>query len=138
MGKWADFVVIDRDVMTCDEDEIKDIQAVMTAVAGEVVYERDTSEAVVLWHGDAIDFNSALIEDGDEISVPLNDVAVTVGATVEAGDGTASVTMGDIQATVDITDVDGTAYVSATQLFEALGQSVVWNDVSRTLSTSTM
>ena len=92
----------------------------------------------MLWHGDAIDFNSALIEDGDEISVPLNDVAVTVGATVEAGDGTASVTMGDIQATVDITDVDGTAYVSATQLFEALGQSVVWNDVSRTLSTSTM
>ncbi|MBQ3403991.1 MAG: amidohydrolase family protein [Oscillospiraceae bacterium] len=138
VGKWADFVVIDRDVMTCPEDEIKDVQAVMTAVAGEVLYRRDVSEAAVLWHGDAIDFNSPLIEDGDAISVPVNDVAATIGAAVEVNDTTATVTLDDLTATLDLSNVDGTDYVSATELFEGLGQSVVWNDVSRTLSTSTL
>lgn len=37
-GKLADFVVIDRDYMTCPEEEIKDIQALMTVSGGEVVY----------------------------------------------------------------------------------------------------
>ena len=43
-GKLADFVVIDRDYMTCPEEEIKDIQALMTVSGGEVVYTKDTSE----------------------------------------------------------------------------------------------
>lgn len=39
-GKWADFVVIDRDYMTCPEMEIKDIKALLTVVGGEVLYSR--------------------------------------------------------------------------------------------------
>lgn len=39
-GKFADFVVLDRDYMTCATDEIRDIQAVTTVLGGEVVYER--------------------------------------------------------------------------------------------------
>ena len=39
-GKLADFVVIDRDLMTCPESEIKDIQPLVTVVGGETVYER--------------------------------------------------------------------------------------------------
>lgn len=39
-GKLADFVVIDRDFMTCPEEEIKDIQVLATAVGGEIVYEK--------------------------------------------------------------------------------------------------
>jgi len=38
-GKYADFVVIDRDYMSCPVDELKDINALMTVIAGEVVYE---------------------------------------------------------------------------------------------------
>lgn len=37
-GKLADFVVIDRDYMTCPDSEIKDISALMTVVGGEIVY----------------------------------------------------------------------------------------------------
>jgi predicted amidohydrolase YtcJ len=39
-GKLADFVVISKDYLTCPEDEIKDIEALMTVVDGKVVYER--------------------------------------------------------------------------------------------------
>ena len=38
-GKLADLVAIDRDFLTCPEDQIKDIQPVMTVLGGKVVYE---------------------------------------------------------------------------------------------------
>lgn len=40
VGKVADFIVVDRDVCTIPEDELKDIQVVQTYVGGELVYER--------------------------------------------------------------------------------------------------
>ena len=39
-GKWADFVVIDRDYLTCPEAEIRRIEPLMTVVGGRTVYER--------------------------------------------------------------------------------------------------
>src|SRR5947209_2302220 len=39
VGKLADLVVIDRDIMTCPEDQIKDIDPVMTVVDGRVAFE---------------------------------------------------------------------------------------------------
>jgi predicted amidohydrolase YtcJ len=38
-GKLADLVIIDRDYLTCPEDEIKDIQALQTIIGGKVVYD---------------------------------------------------------------------------------------------------
>ena len=38
-GKLADMVVIDRDILTCPEGQIKDIQPVMTILNGKVVFE---------------------------------------------------------------------------------------------------
>ena len=37
-GKYADIVVLDRDYMTCPEDEIRDIESVLTLVGGRVGY----------------------------------------------------------------------------------------------------
>lgn len=37
-GKWADFVVLDRDILTCQEQEILETKVVMTFIAGEEVY----------------------------------------------------------------------------------------------------
>ncbi len=37
-GKLADLVVIDRDYLTCPEDQIRSIEPLMTMVAGEAVY----------------------------------------------------------------------------------------------------
>jgi predicted amidohydrolase YtcJ len=39
-GKLADFVVLDRDLLTCPEDAIKDTQCLRTYLAGKLVYER--------------------------------------------------------------------------------------------------
>jgi len=33
-------VVLDRDILTCPEDQIRDIEAEMTMVGGRVVHER--------------------------------------------------------------------------------------------------
>ncbi|MBW1862155.1 MAG: amidohydrolase family protein [Deltaproteobacteria bacterium] len=38
-GKYADIVVLDRDYMTCSEEEIRDIESVLTLVGGRVGYE---------------------------------------------------------------------------------------------------
>ena len=40
VGKLADLVVIDRDFLTCPEDQMKDIQPVMTVLDGRVIFEQ--------------------------------------------------------------------------------------------------
>ena len=40
-GKYADYTVLDRDIMTCPEDEIKDTRALMTVIGGEAVFDGD-------------------------------------------------------------------------------------------------
>lgn len=39
-GKLADMIVVDRDLLTCAEEEIKDTQVLQTYLAGKQVYER--------------------------------------------------------------------------------------------------
>ena len=39
-GKLADFIVIDRDFMTCPAEEIKGIQVLETVLGGETVYKK--------------------------------------------------------------------------------------------------
>ena len=39
-GKQADFIILDRDILTCPEDEIRDIQVRATYLAGKSVFER--------------------------------------------------------------------------------------------------
>lgn len=39
-GKWADLTIIDRDIMTIDEDDILNTQVVWTMIGGEVVFEK--------------------------------------------------------------------------------------------------
>ena len=46
-GKWADFIVVDRDYFEIPENEIDDIQVIQTWVGGDLMYEKcaDTSQA---------------------------------------------------------------------------------------------
>ncbi len=43
-GKWADFIVVDRDYFEIDVSEIDDIQVMQTWVAGRKVYDRESIE----------------------------------------------------------------------------------------------
>ena len=43
-GKRADFIVIDRDILTCPVEEIKDIQVLETYLDGEQVYEQESKD----------------------------------------------------------------------------------------------
>lgn len=40
-GKLADFIVVDRDVLSIPEDELKDVRVLMTFVGGKLVYKQD-------------------------------------------------------------------------------------------------
>ena len=40
-GKYADFVVLDQDIMTVAPERVLDTQVVMTVIGGKVVYQRD-------------------------------------------------------------------------------------------------
>jgi predicted amidohydrolase YtcJ len=41
VGKLADLIVIDRDVLTCPADTIRQTRVVYTVVGGRIVYQRD-------------------------------------------------------------------------------------------------
>ncbi len=43
-GKWADFIVVDRDFIEIPDSEIDDIQVLQTWVGGDLVYERCADE----------------------------------------------------------------------------------------------
>ncbi len=40
VGKFADFIVLEKDIMTCDEDDIPNIQVEATFVGGKLVYRK--------------------------------------------------------------------------------------------------
>jgi predicted amidohydrolase YtcJ len=44
-GKLADFIVIDRDVLSVPADELKDVQVLQTYVGGKLVYDRTTTSS---------------------------------------------------------------------------------------------
>lgn len=39
-GKWADFIVLDRDLLTCPVDDIRQVKVLETWLAGERIYQR--------------------------------------------------------------------------------------------------
>ena len=41
VGKLADFTIMDKDIMTIDEDEILETNIEMTIIGGNIVYSRD-------------------------------------------------------------------------------------------------
>ena len=138
-GKLADFVVIDRDYMTCPEEEIKDIQALMTVSGGEVVYTKDTSEPTLLWQGKPVTLLSgALIEQPGTIYASASDLAGNISAVLEQGEGTVTVTCGEQSAELPVKTVNGADYVPVRAFFEGIGYAVTWCPDSRTVSTSRM
>ena len=40
VGKWADFILIDRDYLMCPMDEVREVKVLKTVLGGKVVYEK--------------------------------------------------------------------------------------------------
>lgn len=124
-GKLADFIVIDRDYMTCPASDIKDIQVLATYVGNELVYSKDLSSPVIVWQGDPLTFNSTLVTEPGKIYVPLSDMVNGIGATLQTGDQ-ASVSLNGKTVQVEIKEVDGVPYVGVRSLMEGLGYHTNW------------
>jgi len=138
-GKLADFVIIDRDYMTCPETDIKDIQALVTVSGGEVVYTKNTSEPTVTWQGKPITFNSKLVTgEYGTLYAPVSDVTSFISAGLTKDGGKAVVTYGEKSVELDIKTVNGVDYVALRALFEGIGYNVTWCQSSMTASTSRM
>lgn len=134
VGKLADFVVTDRDVMTCPEQDIKDTQALLTVSGGEVVYQKDTSVPTIMWNGLPLTFNSELIVEPGKIYVPLNDVINGISAEKRADGASMLVTLDGKSIKLPVKTVDGVDYVAIRALFEGLGRNVTWYGDSRCVS----
>ncbi|MGN8897787.1 amidohydrolase family protein [Flavonifractor sp. HCP28S3_F3] len=123
--KLADFIIIDRDYMTCPEADIKDIQVLATYVGNELVYAKDTSDPTIVWQGDPLTFNSEIVVEPGTIYVPLNDMVNGIGATV-AGENPVSVTLDDKTVQVPVKEIGGVRYVGVRALMEGLGYHTNW------------
>lgn len=125
-GKLADFIIIDRDYMTCPEADIKDIQVLATYVGNELVYTKDTSAPTVVWQGDPLTSNRELVVEPGTIYVPLSDVVNGISAQSTVSGGTATVTLDGKTASVPVKDVNGAQYVGIRALMEGLGYHTNW------------
>lgn len=134
VGKLADFVVLDRDLMTCPAEDIKDTQALLTVSGGEVVYTRDNSQPTVMWNGLPLTFNSPFYTEPGVVYAPLSDLVNGLTATVTRDGSKASITVEDKTAQVDVKTVNGVEYVGVRALFEGLGRNVTWYGLSSCVS----
>lgn len=136
VGKLADFVVIDRDYMKCPANEIKDIQALTTVLGGEVVYQKDASEASVIWQGVPISFSvTPVIRDG-KLYVEAAALADKLGATVAYKEGSLELAMtkGDKSLNLTVAQVGDQELVPLRDVLEGFEYSLIWNDLSKSVS----
>lgn len=134
VGKLADFAVLDRDIMTCPEEDIKDTQVLTTVSGGEVVFTRDNAQPTVVWQGEALDVYSPFHVEPGVVYAPLNDVVNGIAATVTRDGTKASVTVDGKTAQVEVKTVNGVEYVGVRALFEGLGRNVTWYGLSSCIS----
>lgn len=134
VGKLADFVVLDRDIMTCPAEDIKDTQVLTTVSGGEVVFTRDNTQPTVVWQGEALDVYSPFYTEPGVVYAPLNDIVNGIAATVTKDGSKATVTLEDKTAQVDVKTVNGVEYVGVRALFEGLGRNVTWYSLSSCIS----
>jgi predicted amidohydrolase YtcJ len=90
-GKMADFVVLDRDVMTCYEGDIKDAKALMTVLGGKPVYSKDVKTISATFIGNAIDMGEGYILENGVLYVPADKLAEAMEAAYDADGETAEI-----------------------------------------------
>ena len=134
VGKLADFAVIDRDLMTCPAEYIKDTRVLLTVSGGEEVYRKDASVPTVMWNGLVQSFNNKLVVEPGKIWVPLNDIVNGISAEKRTEGSSVLVTLDGKSVKLPVKTVDGVEYVAVRALFEGLGRNVTWYAPSNCVS----
>lgn len=130
LGKLADFVVLDRDYMTCPERDIKDILPLMTVLGGEVVYEKDNSQVTVVYEGMPLGFDSPTILENGRTFVLAKNLFNSFELDYEYDEAANKIKVNGIE--VDARD-KGT-YVPLRAVAEGLGYKVNWYQQSMSVS----
>ncbi|MEG1858185.1 MAG: amidohydrolase family protein, partial [Pseudoflavonifractor sp.] len=136
VGKLADFIVLDRNIMTCPALEIKDTQVLTTVSGGEVVYTMDTKTPTIQWQGEPIEFFGPVTILAGTTYAPLKDLMTGISATQVTKDNSVSVTLDGKTVTLPIKTVANTPCIAVRALFEGLGATVSWYPASRCVSTA--
>ena len=135
-GKLADFIVIDRDYMKCPANEIKDIQALITVLGGETVYQKDNSAASVIWQGIPVTFTVSPINKNGRIYVEAAAMAEKLGATISYKEGELELKMtkNGKTLTLPVIQAGNHELISVRSALEGFEYSLVWNDLSKSIS----
>ena len=134
-GKLADFVVIDRDVMTCPDWELMNIQALTTVLGGKVTYQRNSKTPMVSFQGVPVTFNQKPYLEEGVLYAPLKDMTNALSATVKgSGKNKAKITYKEKSITLPTVKKNGVEYVKVTSLYKGLGFKTQWQKLSKTMS----
>ncbi len=128
VGKLADFVVIDRDYMTCPDSEIMNILPLATIVGGEVVYEKDNSKVTVMFEGMPMGFDSAPILENGRTYVLAKNLFNNLGLEYTYNEDSNKYIVNEME--FDAKD----DYVPLRLVAETLGYKVNWNQNSMSVS----
>jgi len=128
VGKLADFVVIDRDYMTCPDSEIMNILPLATIVGGEVVYEKDNSKVTVMFEGMPMGFDSAPILENGRTYVLAKNLFNNLGLEYTYNEDNNKYIVNEME--FDAKD----DYVPLRLVSEKLGYKVNWNQSSMSVS----
>ncbi|MEL7656078.1 MAG: amidohydrolase family protein, partial [Bacillota bacterium] len=140
VGKLADFVVIDRDYMTCPANDIKNINTLLTVLGGEEVYKMNTSSVTIMWEGLPVSFEAQPIYVEGKLMVQADVMADTMGAkfTCDKASKVATVTKAGQTFTVPGQEINGKVFVELRKLTEGLGYAIYWYEDSKTDSITTI
>lgn len=154
VGKLADFVVLDRDIMTCNLADIREAQAVMTVLGGEVVYQLNPTAPQVSFMGQNVNFGNDFIEQSGTLYVPAEHMIEAMGAQAVSGNGIITITYNGkaikMEADSKTATFDGTAkelasapipkdgklYLPVRSIADAYQLNVNWYQPSKTVCIS--
>ncbi|MDR1447801.1 MAG: amidohydrolase [Candidatus Ancillula sp.] len=137
--KYADFVILDRDIMNCPVEDIKSTQVLETVIGGETVYKlpADNSPQVWIWTlagaygGDFMHADDIKVVN-DDVYAKLEPFAEAIGGEIQQKDGkTATISYKDKTSTVELLDEE---YIPVLKLSDELDLNARYYKDSNTTS----
>jgi predicted amidohydrolase YtcJ len=151
VGKLADFVVLDRDIINCFAGDIKDTKALLTVLGGEIVYNCGVPQTSAVFNGRQIPFSNTNITvngvlfvsaealaEGMEASLTQDDSEKSAiiqfrgeDLKLKADSSTLSTENGDKDMVDAVRISNGELYIPLRGFCEALGMQVHWYNDGR-------